>query len=229
MTQPTVLIVEDDVTIASVLADYLQQAGYQSVIHADGSQVVQTVSDSPPALVLLDIMLPEKDGLTICRELRAFSTVPIIMVTARVDDIDRLLGLELGADDYVCKPFLPKEVVARVRAVLRRVQVATTTEQTDHVHRYNGIELDTQRHTCSVNNKAVVLTNVEFRMLTTLIAQPGRVYSRTQLMQRSYEGGRIVSDRTIDTHVKNLRKKLAAVAPQDEWVHSVYGVGYKLE
>lgn len=219
----TILIVEDEPKIATLLQDYLVQAGYRVQMLAAGTHAVDTVRKSPPALILLDLMLPGKDGLTICREVRAFSEVPIIILTARVEEIDRLLGLELGADDFVCKPFSPREVVARVRAILRRV------------HRDNGtvhsapIVVDAERFTASVNGRAITITPVEFRLLSTLSAAPGRVFSRNQLMDILYLDHRVVSDRTVDSHVKNIRRKIIEAGGEEDWLRSIYGVGYKLE
>jgi two-component system response regulator BaeR len=172
--------------------------------------------------MLLDLMLPGKDGLSICREVRAFSALPIIMLTARVEEIDRLLGLELGADDYICKPFSPREVVARVKTVLRRVsapggQIASP------------IMLDAEAFAAMIAGKPLGLTPVEFRLLSTLAAHPGRVFSRNQLMDILYVDHRIVSDRTVDSHVKNLRRKIVEAGGRDDWVQSIYGMGYKIE
>jgi len=174
--------------------------------------------------MLLDLMLPERDGMSICREIRTFSDVPIMMVTARVDEIDRLLGLELGADDYICKPFSPREVVARVRTILRRIQVTATSDSA-----YLGIELDEDLYRATINGKPLELTPVEFRLLSVLFKHPGRVFSRDQLMDRVYPDDRAVSDRTVDSHVKNLRKKVSEQLPDEEVIRTIYGVGYKLE
>lgn len=228
MAAPYVLIVEDDPTIADVLSDYLQSAGHATKILHSGEGAVEQVRQHLPSIIILDLMLPRKDGLTICREVRSFSDVPIIMVTAQIDDVDRLLGLELGADDYVCKPFLPKEVVARVRAILRRVGERRVEEPTNQIT-YRELKLDLERLTCDFGGHSIELTRVEFRMLATLLEHPGRVYSRQQLMDLSYEAHRVVSDRTIDTHVKNLRKKLQQSEEGEPYIHSIYGVGYKLE
>ena len=227
MNDQRIVIVEDEEKIAQILVDYLQRDGFPTSVLHDGSEAVETIKALDPALVILDLMLPGKDGLSICRELRQFSNVPILMLTARVDEIDRLLGLEIGADDYVCKPFLPREVVARVKSILRRVgQVAVQTQET---LQYRGIALSLDRFQCQVDGTVLDLTPVEFRMLQTLIGQPGRVYSRDSLMRSSYPDDRIVSDRTIDSHIKNLRKKLADVLDSGEVIHSIYGVGYKIE
>jgi two-component system response regulator BaeR len=217
-----ILIVEDEQKLAQLLADYLKAAGYATHRIAEGAPVVDWVRANAPALILLDLMLPGRDGLDICREIRGFSAVPIIMTTARVEEIDRLLGLELGADDYVCKPYSPREVVARVKAVLRRT--AVTPE-----HRPGLLDLDEASLRARANGGEVELTAVEFALLKTLYAAPGRIFSRDRLMDRIYRDHRIVSDRTIDSHVKKLRRKLAALVPERELVHSVYGVGYRYE
>ena len=220
---PLVLVVEDEPKLAALLADYLRGAGYRSDTLGDGLQVVPWVRAHGPDLVLLDLMLPGRDGLEVCRELRTFSAVPVIMVTARVEEIDRLLGLELGADDYVCKPFSPREVVARVKAVLRRLQPPAEHEPG------GGLHLDPERLRVTLGGAAVTLTAVEFHLLETLASHPGRIWSREQLMDRIYPDRRVVSDRTIDSHVKKLRRRLTALDPEGELVRSVYGVGYKLE
>ncbi len=218
----SILIVEDEEKLARLLAEYLEQSGYQAFCLADGEAVPPWVRLHAPDLVLLDLMLPHRDGLEVCKEIRAFSTVPIIMITARIEEIDRLLGLELGADDYVCKPFSPREVVARVRTVLRRTNGSLPAAAT-------GLLLDGQRYRATLRGRDLELTAVEFKLLHFLFATPGRLYSRSQLMDRIYPNERVVSDRTIDSHVKKLRKKIAVVAPGEEFIHSVYGVGYKFE
>ncbi len=228
MSDRKIIIVEDEDKIAQILVDYLAKEGFKAIVLNEGSNAVETIRDSNPVFVILDLMLPGKDGLSICKEVRQFSTVPILMLTARVDEIDRLLGLEIGADDYVCKPFLPREVVARVRAILRRVQqypVATT----DNKIEYRGIVLSPERFQCRIGEQVLDLTPVEFRMLQALISQPGRMYSRESLMRASYLDDRIVSDRTIDSHIKNLRKKLSDPLGDEEIIHSIYGMGYKIE
>lgn len=218
----SILIVEDEEKLARLLADYLEQSGYQAVRLGDGGAVLPRVRSHPPDLILLDLMLPRRDGLDICKEIRSFSAVPIIMITARIEEIDRLLGLELGADDYICKPFSPREVVARVKTVLRRSGGRLRASAT-------GLLLDEQRYLASLHGIDLELTAVEFKLLHFLHATPGRIYTRFQLMDKIYPNERVVSDRTIDSHVKKLRKKIAAVAPDEEFIHSVYGVGYKFE
>ncbi len=216
-----ILIVEDELKLAELLADYLRKGGFEPLHVADGLGAVPMVRDEKPDLVLLDLMLPGKDGMDICKEIRNFSNVPIIMVTARVEEIDRLIGLELGADDYICKPFSPREVVARVKAVLRRSGAATIQDQ--------GLTLDEARFNASLHGVSLELTAVEFKLLQILASSPGRIYSRSQLMDRIYPDERIVSDRTIDSHIKKLRKKIAEAAPGEELIHSIYSVGYKYE
>lgn len=226
-----ILVVEDEVQLATLTEDYLKASGYRTDALYEGTQVVEWVKANPPALILLDCMLPGKDGVSLCREIRTFSNVPIIMVTAKIDEIDRLIGLEIGADDYICKPCSLREVVARVKAVLRRhavipenfIQDPATEQQEEVLH------LDKARFKATLKGSDLDLTAVEFAMLDILAASPGRVYSRAQLMEAIYRDNRIVSERTIDSHIKKLRKKFTEVQPDYELIHSVYGAGYKLE
>jgi len=217
-----ILIVEDEPKIAELLRDYLVQNGYEVATLDRGDEVEPWVRERGADLVLLDLMLPGKSGLEVCKGLRTFSDASIVMVTARVEEIDRLLGLELGADDYICKPFSPREVVARVKAVLRRAR----REREAHE---SNVELDEARLRAAIGGKDLGLTAVEFQLLKTLADQPGRIFSRDQLMDAMYRDERVVSDRTVDSHVKKLRKKIADILPDREIVHSVYGVGYKYE
>lgn len=222
-TPATILIVEDEQKIASLLSDYLEKTGgYQTHWVARGDEAVQAFEDTVPDLVLLDLMLPGMNGLDVCKAIRGKSQVPIIMITALVEEIDRLLGLELGADDYICKPFSPREVVARVKAVLRR-SGALASEALP-----SGLQIDSKRHSASLDNHALKLSPVEFALLNHLAEHPGQVFSRDQLMNAIYSDYRVVSDRTIDTHVKNLRHKLADASPGADLIESVYGVGYRL-
>ena len=217
-----ILIVEDEEKLAGLLRDYLAQEGFDvSMLHR-GDQVEDWVRAHGTDLVLLDLMLPGKSGLDVCKALRATTDVSIVMVTARVDEIDRLLGLELGADDYICKPFSPREVVARVKAVLRRTKRGDAREE-------SGLALDDAGYKATLAGKDLGLTAVEFELLKVLVLQPGRIYTREQLMDLMYRDQRVVSDRTVDSHVKKIRKKIAAVLPDREIVHSVYGLGYKYE
>lgn len=229
-TPASILIVEDEDKIAEVLRDYLRQHGYATHRIARGDEVEPWVRANPVDLVLLDVMLPGKDGLEICRALRAFSDAAIIMVTARVDEIDRLLGLSLGADDYICKPFSPREVVARVATVLRRTrQKAGGAAAPAAAAPARGLVLDESAWRAALDGKPLELTAVEFKLLSVLAAHPGRIYSREQLMDQMYRDERIVADRTVDSHVKKLRRKIAEVVPGQEFIHSVYGVGYSYE
>jgi two-component system, OmpR family, response regulator BaeR len=214
-----ILIVEDEAKLAALEADYLRAEGFEPHSIANGLEVVPWVHAHAPDLILLDLMLPGRDGLDICRELRTFSDIPIVMVTARVEEIDRLIGLDLGADDYVCKPFSARELVARVKAILRRGRLPSA----------NGLVLDEERHRATLDGRELDLTPVEFRLLRTLAATPGRVFSRDKLLEHLYADHRVVTDRTVDAHVKNLRRKLEDARPGQELVRSIYGVGYKLE
>lgn len=217
----TILIAEDEEQTAGILADYLRRDGYIPHCLTSGDDVVPWVREKMPALIVLDLMLPKVSGLDICKEIRTFSSVPIIMTTARVEEIDRLLGLELGADDYICKPYSPREVVVRVRTVLRRAGSAPAIYG-------KGLVLDESRYLATMNGHDLGLTALEFRLLRFLAAHPGRVYNRQQLLDSAYPDQRALNDRAVDNHIKNLRKKITSVYPE-ELIHSVYGVGYKLE
>ena len=220
-----ILIVEDEEKLAKLAADYLLNAGFSADVLSDGAAVVAWVKQRSPDLILLDLMLPGRDGLTLCRDIRSFSSVPIIMVTARVEEIDRLLGLEMGADDYICKPYSPREMVARVKAVLRRLQ----PQAVQSAHTSDSISLDADRFRVLAAGRAIELTAVEFLLLQTLHRRPGHIFSRSTLMDLMYQDQRIVSDRTIDSHIKKLRRKLHELLPEKELIHSVYGAGYRYE
>jgi two-component system response regulator BaeR len=220
-----ILIVEDEDKIGDVLRDYLRREGYETHRLSRGDEVVDWVRANGCDLVLLDLMLPGRSGLDVCQELRTFSDTAIIMVTARVDEIDRLLGLALQADDYICKPFSPREVVARVKAVLRRTRPAAGAATPTG----GPLQLDAARFSASIGGRDLGLTVVEFQLLDVLAAQPGRIFSRDQLMDAMYRDERIVADRTVDSHVKKLRRKIADVLGERELIHSVYGAGYKFE
>ena len=219
-----ILVVEDEPRLAAVLGDYLGSAGYTHHWVADGTLAMPPSHERRPDLVLLDLMLPGRDGMDICRELRNHSTVPVIMITARVEEIDRLLGLEIGADDYVCKPFSPREVIARVGAVLRRYRLGADAAATGAV-----LTLDVETYRASLNGRLLDLTPGEFRLLAVLHGSQGRVYSREQLLNRIYDDQRAVTDRAVDSHIKNLRRKLVEAGGEDDWIKSIYGVGYRME
>lgn len=217
-----ILIVEDEVKLATLLQDYLIQSGFEATVIHDGSEVEPWLAAHQSSLILLDLMLPGKSGMEICKEIRKTSALPVIMITAKVDEIDRLLGLELGADDYICKPFSPREVVARVRAVLRRSEGMDKPSD-------KGLVLDIDTYKATINGQDLHLTAVEFQLLKVLSDQPGRIFTRSVLVDKIYSDGRVVSDRTIDSHIKKLRKKIAAQLPDQELIHSLYAVGYKFE
>jgi two-component system, OmpR family, response regulator BaeR len=224
MAGQDILVVEDEIKIAGILQDYLVRAGYQVACLDRGDLVVPYVRQKSPCLILLDLMLPNIDGLEVCREVRKLSAVPIIMITARVEEIDRLLGLELGADDYICKPFSPREVVARVKAVLRRVY-APPADKTLVV---GEVSLIPETHQVLVEGHELKLTPCEYNLLKTLLSHPNRIFSRHELVNivqgYDFEG----YERTIDSHIKNLRKKIASCLPGKEVISTIYGVGYKL-
>jgi two-component system response regulator BaeR len=225
MTAPpsrAVLIVEDDPKIGRLLVDYLQADGLGALLIADGLKAVAQARLSPPAAIILDLMLPGLDGIGVCREVRQFSDVPIIMVTARVDEVDRLLGLEIGADDYVCKPFSPRELIARLKAQLRRSEGRL-------VLRPQLWAIDEEALRISWRGQWLSLTLLEFRMLRLLLSRPGRVFSRAQLLDMLHADMRDVSDRAIDSHIKNLRRKIDAVDAGCACIASVYGVGYRFD
>ena len=226
MKNPHVAIIEDEIKLAELLRDYLLQAQFDVSMLHDGTEAIRWVQEQQPDLLLLDLMLPGKDGLSICREVRQISDVPIVMITARVEEIDRLLGLELGADDYICKPFSSREVVARVKAILRRIDRLSGP---DIQSAATGLSLDPDRYKATIDGKVLDLTAIEFQLLQLLASDPGRIFSRAQMMDSIYQDHRIVSDRTMDSHVKKLRKKIAEALPEQEIIYSVYGVGYKYE
>ena len=223
MPRSTILIVEDEPKISHLLRDYLQQAGYETRESLNYDQIRSWVEQEKINLILLDWMLPGMSGLEICQQLRTISKVPILMITARVEEIDRLKGLDSGADDYICKPFSPREVVARVKAVLRR------TNHEDHAELIAGqLRLDQTTHQVWVDESEVVLTPNEFGVLRVLLQRPGKVWSRESLLQQVQGYQFNGYDRTIDTHVKNLRKKLATYGLESSIV-TVYGIGYRFQ
>lgn len=218
-----VAVVDDEEGIRETVGFALRREGYRVETFADGLAAWDAFRRRLPDLVVLDILMPRLDGLELCRRLRAKSeALPIIFLTSRDEELDRVLGLELGADDYICKPFSPREVVARVKAVLRRTRDGQTIEA-------QGLVLDEHRYRATLHGRDLELTAVEFKLLKFLAANPGRIYGRQQLMDKIYPDERIVSDRTIDSHIKKLRRKIEAVDAEAKLIHSVYGVGYKFE
>lgn len=223
MNKKTALIVEDEPKIADLLSVYLENDGFETHQLYQGDQVLPFVRNTAVHVILLDILLPGRSGVEICREIRTFSKVPIIFITAKVDEVDRVSGLNIGADDYICKPFSPREVVARVNAVLRRV----APDVPGHIRRAGPVTIDEQTRNVLIGDTAVELTKNEYELLLTLISAPEKVFSRTELVVRvqgyHYEG----YERAIDSHIKNLRKKIATVLPDNRLIQTVYGVGYR--
>ena len=220
-----ILVVDDEKKIVEILEAYLEREGYQVITAYDGKSALELVRSSTPDLIILDLMLPEVSGWDVCRELRQTSDVPVIMLTARDDTTDKIVGLELGADDYVTKPFDPKEVISRVRAVLRRSESKTAIKA---VLKVGDISIDTEKRLVRHGDSNIELTPIEFEILRVLAENPGRVYSRMQLLDKvqgdAYEG----YERTIDSHIKNLRRKLELAPEHPRYIITVYGVGYKL-
>lgn len=226
----SVLVVEDEVKIAELHRDFLIQAGFDVHMIHDGSQVLTWLQSHQAHIIVLDVMLPGKDGMSLCRDIREFSQVPIIMVTARVNEMDRINGLDLGADDYVCKPVSPKELVARVKAQVRRTQFQQSDQDnTTHSSASCSIDISASKYQATLLGHPLDLTAIEFQLLATLVNNPGQIFSREQIMQHIYSDSRIVSDRTIDSHIKKIRKKLAAIDATHSYIHTLYSVGFKFE
>jgi two-component system alkaline phosphatase synthesis response regulator PhoP len=220
----TILVVDDEARIVKLVRDYLERAGFDVLDALDGETALTLARREQPDLIILDLMLPGVDGLDVCRRLRRESGVPIIMLTARVEEADRIVGLELGADDYVTKPFSPRELVARVRATLRRAsgEVGPPT-----VLRAGDVELDTASLLASVAGEPVDLTPTEFQLLATLVRQPGRIFSREQLLEAVHGVAFDGYDRSVDSHIKNLRRKIEPDPRKPSYIQTVYGVGYR--
>ena len=219
-----ILVVDDEPRIAEICRDYLERAGFTVLSAGNGADAVSLARSKQPDLIVLDLGLPKMDGLDVTRAIRRHSNVPIIMLTARVEESDKLIGLELGADDYLTKPFSPRELVARVRAVFRRTELGPARGD---VIRAGGVTLDVPRMQARLGKRAIDLTSTEFELLATMMRQPGRVFTRGQLLD-AIRGDQIESfDRAVDAHVKNLRRKLEPDAKEPRYVLTVYGVGYK--
>jgi two-component system response regulator BaeR len=216
-----IYIVEDEPELAALVADYARAAGYAATVFGDGEAALAAISTHTPALVVLDLMLPGLDGLSVCRAVRTFSNVPVVMVTARVEEIDRLLGLETGADDYLCKPFSPRELMARIKAILRRAGTGPAQPL--------PVLVDEQARRIAVHGNVLALTPTEFAILAAMVRRPGQVFSRAQLLDAARCDNVDVLDRAIDSHVKNLRRKIDAAAPGLEPIHSIYGLGYRFD
>jgi DNA-binding response OmpR family regulator len=222
----TVLVVDDEPKIREVVHDYLVDAGFSVVEAADGATALERIGAAPPDLVVLDLGLPGVDGLEVAREVRARSNLPIIMLTARGEEIDRVVGLELGADDYLVKPFSPRELVARVKAVLRRTD-GPAAEPGDAPLVVGPVTVDPRRHVVTVDGNEVDLTATEFALVAHLAAQPGRVFTRGQLLEALHGVADESYERAIDAHVKNIRRKLEPVPHEPRFVRTVHGVGYR--
>jgi len=225
MIQRPILIVEDDKKTASLVELYLQREGFQTVVAPDGREALELARHHDPMLVVLDLMLPLVDGWEVCRELRSWSNVPIIMLTARGEEVDRISGLTLGADDYVVKPFSPRELVARVKAILRRVRSDTTAKKTVWSHK--DLLLDVDKRKVSLRGRDISLTAHEYTLLKALMIRPGRVFTRAELLDRLYPGGEAVIDRVIDVHIGKLRQKIEEDSSRPRHILTVRGIGYQ--
>jgi DNA-binding response OmpR family regulator len=220
-----ILVVDDEPKIADICRDYLKAAGYDVITAKDGPGGLSAARRDKPDLIVLDLMLPGMDGLDVCRTLRRENDTPIIMLTARVEETDKLIGLELGADDYITKPFSPRELVARVRVVLRRAGGDPTNE----IIRAGEVTLDRSRYEASLPDRIITLTPTEFEILATLMSQPGRIFSRAQLLNAAHGVAFESYERAIDSHIRNLRRKLETSEGQARYILTVHGVGYKFE
>ena len=226
---PPILVIEDDPNIAGLVARYLENSGFQSVMASDGEEGIAAVRRHNPQLVVLDLMLPKLDGWEVCRALRRESDVPIIMLTAREDEMDRVVGLSMGADDYVVKPFSPRELVERVKAILRRARPSDATASLDKPLCCGPLVLEPEKHKLTRDGKQVTLTPSEYKLLHCLMASPGRVYSRSELLARLYENGEAVIDRVVDVHIGKLRQKIESDPSNPALIRTVHGVGYRFD
>lgn len=220
----TILIIEDEPKVARLARDYLEKNNYRVVLAGDGQSGLSMARGEKPDLIVLDLMLPVMDGLDVCRTLRRTSDVPIIMLTARAEEADRLIGLELGADDYITKPFSPRELVARVRALLRRAKGKVFQSG---ILRVGDLELNTDNHSISLAGESIHLTRIEFNLLEIFARQPGQIFSRAQLLENLHGVAGLGYDRSIDAHIKNLRRKIETDPAYPRYILTVYGVGYK--
>jgi two-component system response regulator BaeR len=224
-----ILIIEDEPDLAALIADYALASGYQSQIVGDGHQGLEQIQRHIPNLIVLDLMLPGLDGISLCRAVRKFSQVPIIMVTAKVEEIDRLLGLEIGADDYLCKPFSPRELMARIKVILRRSKNIDDSTNKPVKRDAINVQVDIEGFKIYLRQQALDLTRSEFVLLRHFIVHPGLVFSRSQLLDFVVQDNLDVTDRAIDSHIKNLRKKISQVLPDCNPIHAIYGLGYRFD
>ena len=226
-TRGPILIVEDDKKTASLVQLYLEREGFETVLAYDGGEALELARRHRPIFIILDLMLPVVDGWEVCRELRKSSDVPILMLTARGEEVDRISGLTLGADDYVVKPFSPRELVARVKAVLRRGRLRSTVEKSILSH--EGLVLNLEKRKVSLNDRPVQLTPHEYKLLWALMASPGRVFTRDELLDHLYPSGEAVIDRVIDVHIGKLRQKIEEDPSKPRYIQTVRGLGYQFE
>jgi len=224
----TVIVVEDDQNISDLIKLYCEKEGFRVICVADGEKGLEFVRTIKPDCLILDWMLPGMDGIEVLRSLRDFSTVPVLMVTARCEEFDKVIGLELGADDYITKPFSPKELMARVKAILRRIDMSSDHNAEENLL-LSDLEIDFSRMQVKQAGKSLNLSVLEFKLLSILASLPGKVFSREQLMEKIYDSAALVFDRTIDVHIKNLRKKLGDSPKAARYIESVFGVGYKFK
>ncbi len=230
MAGESILVVEDESNIAKLLTMYLEKDGYRVSVARDGQQGLERFEREHPDLVILDLLLPKMDGLEVCRRIRRQSFVPLLMLTAKKDETDKIVGLELGADDYMTKPFSPREMVTRVRAILRRAKQSTVaTAGVDGLMEFGELKIDVPRHEVRVGPRLITLTAKEFDLLRTLAASPGKVYSRDALLNHVWGYDYYGDARTVDVHVGTLRKKLEAQPSAPRWIKTVWGIGYKFE
>ena len=223
--QGTVLIVEDDRNTAALVAAYLEREGFRTVVVHDGGEAVQAAGNCNPVFVILDVMLPNMDGWEICRSMRKISEVPVLMLTAREEEVDRVAGLSMGADDYVVKPFSPRELVERVKAILRRSRPASTPPLS--LLSFDGLELDMEKHKVTRDGRPVALTSSEFKLLKALMSSPGKAFSREELLNQCYRHGEEVIDRVIDVHIGKLRQKIEDDPAMPRFILTVRGHGYR--
>ena len=215
-----VLVVEDEREIAAQVSKYIAREGYKSIVLNSGETVIEVVKKELPDIIVLDVMLPVKDGVTCCKEIREFSDIPIIMLTARKTENDRIIGLQAGVDDYVCKPFSAKELILRIKAILRRSGVSNNVAST-------GFQLDKNGYILKYNDQQIKLTHIEFALLNLLCQKPGRIYTREQIIEYAYNKDRDISDRAIDSHIKNIRKKIRLINIEQNVIETTYGAGFR--
>jgi DNA-binding response OmpR family regulator len=226
MSNKPILLVDDDPHVLEVLSLYLKKEDYPVILADNGKEALEKVEEADPLLIVLDVMMPEMDGIEVCRKIRAVKSTPIIMLTAKSEDVDKILGLELGADDYITKPFNPREVVARIKAVLRR---ASDKDRNMKILAFPNLEINMSEYRVRVNNQVVPLTPKEIELLALMASHPNMVFTRENLLENVWGYDYMGETRTVDTHVKRLRRKLM-VAPHNPWdIKTIWGVGYKFE